>query len=303
MNSFGRVIILLSFGLLSACSGLTQMQDTLTKFDQGAHQVNTAEISLFRQLQTAECNRLFYNQAFDFTTAASNIIDIKQVCTSNDYKDMTDERLNIRKKLMDTITLYADALQSLANGTDNKNLNDNSVKLVKDVQSIANNNKFIPSTVLGTNVQQDATILNTALVTITNMILDHKKYADIKEAASEMNAPLAVVVNELKNENMADTAKLTSEATLLAAQYVTALKKAREINGVASFIDVVNARNTYQSIVVSTPNLTQLNAALDALLVANQALSRTTNGGAIPEISDLISRGQQAATLYNSTKN
>jgi hypothetical protein len=135
------------------------------------------------------------------------------------------------------------------------------------------------------------------------MILDHKKYADIKEAASEMNAPLAVVVNELKNENMADTAKLTSEATLLAAQYVTALKKAREINGVASFIDVVNARNTYQSIVVSTPNLTQLNAALDALLVANQALSRTTNGGAIPEISDLISRGQQAATLYNSTKN
>ena len=54
---------------MSACSSFTQMQDTVTKFDQGVHSASTAQMNLFHQVQAAECSRNLYVQAFSFATA------------------------------------------------------------------------------------------------------------------------------------------------------------------------------------------------------------------------------------------
>src|SRR5271163_2525815 len=58
---------------MSACAGLTQMQDTAAKFDQGVHAATAAELSLFSQVQAAECSRNFYSKGFDFATAQPDL--------------------------------------------------------------------------------------------------------------------------------------------------------------------------------------------------------------------------------------
>jgi hypothetical protein len=302
MRLFQLAAIAVGVTCVSACSGLTQMQDTINKFDQGAHTASTAQMSLFKQVQQAECNRNFYNTALSFAAAKKNssadkspaiTLDLTAPCK---HTELTDDQLQIRQKLMDSITLYADAIQTLANGTDDTNLSKNSQALATDINTLAKQQKFSAVTPATTGA------LNTALVTITNMILDHAKYKDIKSAASSVQQELSTVVEELKAENVNDIQSLESKAGAISGDFNTAVLAARENAGLASFLDVVYARSSIQSIVSAPPNVAQLNATLDALVTSNQALARATNGGAIPEISDLTSRAQQAVTLFNSSK-
>ncbi len=288
---------------MSACSaGLSQMQDTVTKFDQGAHSAGTAEMSLFHQVQAAECSRNFYAQAFSFATAQKDQktnkypavpLDLTATCT---HRELTDAQLEIRQKLMDTITLYADAIQTLANGTDDTNLSKNSQSLGSNIQDLAKQQGFTAVTAT------DTAALNAAVVAITSLILDHTKYKDIKDAASSVQPGLTTVVAQLKAENLSDTEGLASKAGSVTNEFYTALLSARDQRGPASFLDVVQAHIALQSIVIASPNVAQLNDTLDALVAANEALARATNGGAIPEVSDLVSRAQQAVTLFNSSK-
>jgi len=287
------LIIIVTAFALSGCAGLTQMQDTVTKFDQGAHSVSTAQMSLFHQVQAAECNRNFYEKAFDFSQGQQIPFDLMEPCTN---KELTDDQLAIRQKLMDTITLYADAIQTLANGTDDTNLSTNSKSVASNIQNLAKQQGFTAVT------STDTSALNAAVVAITSMILDHTKYKEIKEAASAVQQELTTVVAELKNENTNDIIGLESKKTAFSNQLKAAVLKSRETRGVASFLDVVEAHNFIPSIFPSPQNADQLNKALDALVAANQALANAKNGGAIPEISDLISRAQQAVTLFNSSK-
>jgi len=289
--------------LLTGCAGLTQMQDTIAKFDQGAHSVSAAQMNFFHQVQTAQCNRDFYTAAFDYS-AHSRVKEVPKLVAPCDPTELTNDQLKIRQNLMDAITLYADAIQTLANGSDNKNLSDNSKDLAGNIKTLASQQKFASIT------PGETAALNAALVTITNMVLDHTKYKHIRDAASQIQPQLAIVVAELKSENLFDAQALKSKANLLDNQFGTALAAARDNaaavspdkTGVASFLDLVQAHLTYQSIVITPPDVTKMNDALDALVAANQAVARTTNGGAIPEISDLISRAQQAAALYKSEK-
>ena len=288
---------------LSACStGLTQMQDTVTKFDQGAHSASTAQMSLFRQVQTAECTRDFYKQAFSFATAQKDpdtheypagSLDLAPSCTP---QELTDAQLEIRRKLMDTITLYADAIQTLENGTDDTNLSKNSQTLASNIQGLAKQEGFTAVTATDTNA------LNAAVVTITSLILDHTKYKEVKDAASAVQPQLTIVVAQLKAENLADAEGLASKAGSVTNEFYPALLSAREQRGPVSFLDIVQAHMALQSIVTAPPNVAQLNDTLDALVAANQALAHATDGGAIPEVSDLVSRAQQAVTLFNSSK-
>jgi len=282
--------------LLSGCAGMggfTQMQDTVAKFDQGVHSASTAQMSLFHQVQAAECNRNFYKLAFDFAQGEKVPLDLMAPCTNT---ELTDAQFEIRQKLLATITLYADALQTLASGTDDTNLSANSKNLVTNIQNLAKQQGFTAVT------PSNTAALNTAVVAITNLILNHVRYKEIREAASAVQPELTTVVAELKAENLNDVKGLASKKETFANECKTAILSARDSKHVASFLEIVEAHNNLQSIFPSPQNADQMNKALDALVAANQSLAKAKNGGAIPEISDLISQVQRAVALANSSK-
>jgi hypothetical protein len=290
---------------VSGCAGLTQMQDTAAKFDQSVHAVSTAELSLFHQVQAAECNRNFYQQGFAYATAAPDSkthkyaeadsdLDLRlQACTP---QELTDDEFAVREKLMQTITLYADSIQTLTNGTSDKNLSDASKALAGNIKDFAEQQKF-------TAIQSTATgALNTAVFTIATLILDHSAYKHVQAAAAVVQNQLVIVIGELQAENSADAIGLQGKADGLVAKMRAGVSGARDRFGAASFLNIVDARSTLQSLIIAPPDVAQLNATLGAVLKANEALSRTTNGGAIPEIADLTSRAQQAAIIFNAGK-
>jgi len=300
---FALIAAITSFSF-SACAGLTQMQDTAAKFDQGVHTVSTAEMNLFTQVQAAECSRNFYVQGFDFATVPRDKttgkyperppLDLRSnTCV---HLELTDEQLALRQKLMQTITLYADAIQTLTNGTSDTNLSDEAKTVAGKIKDLGTQQKFT-STEVGVGA-----VLNAALVTIATMVIDHSSYKDVKSAATAMQTPITNVVKALKAENSADAIGLASKADGLANEMRTSLSAARDNTGAASFLDVVSTRMALDSLIVTPPNVAQLNATLDAVVKANDALAHSTNGGAIPEIADLISRAQQASTLFNASK-
>jgi hypothetical protein len=300
---FSSVFISCS-ALLSACAGLTQMQDTAAKFDQAVHSATTAELTLFDQVRAAECRRNFFRNGFDFATAERDratghyqpLVKLDLRANTCVNQELPDDELAIRQKLMSTITLYADSIQTLTNGTSDTSLSDDANKLAGNIKTLATQQKFPAADVTG------VAALNTAIVTLTTMILDHASYKHVKAAADAMQKPLSDVVDALKKENSADAVGLASKADALADEVKTGVDSARDHFGPASFLNIIYARESLQSLIVTLPNITQLNSTLDSIVAANGALARSTNGGAIPEISDLISRAQKASALLNAGK-
>jgi hypothetical protein len=300
----GTCCLLVSAVFTAACTPLTQMQDTAAKFNQGVHIAAAAEVNLFHQVQAAECARNFYRQGFDFATAVrdekgkfaptQSVLDLDPAhCTPF---ELTNDELALRRKLIDSITLYADAIQALTNGTSDTNLSKGSQMLAENIQSLGKQQKFSASTADG------AALLNTAVITIASAIVDHKIFTDVKTAAGAMQQPLSAVVEALKAENTADAAGLASKTESLINEMRAALSASRDRLGPLSFMDVVAARTTLQTVTVTPPKVEQLNQTLDAVLKANEALAHSTNGGAIPEISELSSRAQQASSIFNASK-
>jgi hypothetical protein len=287
------------------CVGLTQMQDTAAKFNQSVHVATAAEINLFHEVRSAECSRNFFAQGFTFATAqpidkqhhyaaGDSVLDLDPAhCVP---QELTNEELAIRQKLTDTLNLYADSIQSLTNGTSDATLSQNSLKLADDIKGLATQQKF-NSTEAGATAA-----LNAAVITVTGMIVDHRIYKDVKTAAGAMQDPLSVIVHQLQRENVADAQGLAGKADGLIDELRTSLGAARDQYGAASFLDVVQARATVQTAVLTPIKVDQLNQTLDSLLTANEALARSAKGGAIPEISDLVSRAQQASAVFNATK-
>jgi hypothetical protein len=287
------------------CAGLTQMQDTAAKFNQSVHGATAAEINLFHQVQAAECSRNFFAQGFAFATAqpidkhrhyaaGDSMLDLDPAhCTP---QELTHEELALRQKLADTLNLYADSVQALTNGTSTTALSHNSLKLADDIKRLATQEKF-------NSAEAGATAaLNAAVMTVTAMIVDHRIYKDVKAAAGAMQDPLSVIVHQLQQENSADAKGLAAKADGLIDELRASLGAARDQYGAASFLDVVQARATVQTAVLTPIKVDQLNQTLDSLLKANEALARSANGGAVPEISDLASRAQQASAVFNATK-
>jgi hypothetical protein len=290
---------------LSSCTGLTQMQDTAAKFDQGVHAATSAEMSLFHNVQAAQCNRDFYRAGFDFATAERDRHTRRFPREQSDldmrvgqcvHTELTDDQLALRQKLMDIITLYADSIQTLTNGTAQTSLSKEAQTVADDIKTLGVQQKF--------SAQGQATVsaLNAAVVTIATLIIDHSAYKHVKDAAAKAQNGLVTIVEELEAENAADAIGLESKADGLASEMRSAVSAARDRFGPASFLDIVYARITLQSLVITPPDVAQMNAALDAVVAANAALARSANGGAIPEISDLITRAQQASTLFKSAK-
>ena len=289
-------IVLACTCALSACSTFSrfdEMQDTISKFDQGVHTVSVSEVAFLHQVQAAECIRDFYEQSYKFATAQDSKLDLGPLCTP---QELTNDELQLRQKLMGAITLYSDILQALTNGANDSGLDSDSSTLAKNIQSLAARQKFAAVSA------NDTAGLNAAVVAVTEFIVDHHEYTKISAAASDLQPSLATIVGTLKSENLNDAQGLASKMGTVTNEFRTAVLSSRAKRGPASLLDIAQAHTALSSIVVQPSDVAQLNGALDALVAANQALASPKSAGARPEISALISRGQQVVSLFNSSK-
>ena len=286
----------------STLSGLAETQSTVSKFDQGVRAVSTSEMNFLHQVQAAECTRDFYKQAFSFATAQQNpethqypqvTLNLAPTCIP---KELTNEELQLRQKLMDAITLYADSLQALTNGANDSGLSSKSSTLAKNIQALASQQQFTAITA------NDTAGLNAAVTSVAEFIIDHHEYTNIRDAAAALQQPLATIVSTLKSENVNDAEGLASNLGTVTNDFRTAVLSSRDQRGPASFLDITQAHTALNSILIPPPNVAQLNDALDAVVAANQALTSAKDAGTRPEITALISRGQQAISIFNSSK-
>jgi hypothetical protein len=78
-------------------AGLTQFQDSVTKFNQGANSVSTAESSFFKAVRNVDCTNQFYARAYNQARGSGNV-DISSACAPS---ILTDEQIKTRQSLMD----------------------------------------------------------------------------------------------------------------------------------------------------------------------------------------------------------
>ena len=297
-------IALLGASMLCACSTmvpLTQEQNTANQFATGAHAVGTAEMTFLHQVQFTECLTDFYTTAFAFATAekdphtqeySSVPFDLLPSCQP---KELTTKELQTRQTLMTALASYGDSVQALMSSGTDQTLDTNSEATAKGLQSLAKQEGI--TSISTSNVAG----FNAAVVSITQLIVDHHEYGNVKEAASKAEPSLEVIVNTLKLENATDALGIQSKLNGIKNELHAAVLASREHKGAASLIDIADAHNSLGSFAV-TSDATQLNTALDALVSANKALANGDMASASQEVSNLVSESQKAAAVYNASK-
>lgn len=305
MRSFQWVAICsVVTAMLSGCSSMTQLQGSVSKFDQDTHAAATDEVSFLRAVQTADCDNQFYSNSYNFAVGSTNSLDLSGVCTPT---ILTDNQIKIRQVLMDAITLYADKMQALSTNNDNKTLDTNSLKLANQIRSLATQH--------GLSGVPEASAVESSIIELTDMVLDKKRFSDIQHTAKAMAASLAKVVVDIKTENTILAIGISSKTQQLEPELQLVVKSARSQRGPASFFDVIEARRLMQSTdpfgaapVAATAGAfdhetnpqsvaERLNAALDAVVNANQAIAIASTGGIIASVDDLTARVKAAQTL------
>jgi hypothetical protein len=298
------LLSIIAVATIAGCAGLSQIQDTITKFDQGVHSTSTAQMNFFRAVQVADCTNQFYKQAFSYATGKKDNFDLTGVCTPT---ILTDDQIKIRQALMDAITLYADKMATLATSDDNKMLDSNSQNLAGTLNSMAKTHGF-------TNLSV-ASGVEAAIIAIANMKIDQMRFSAIKKSATEMQQHLESVVNSLKAENTNFAVGLASNIAAIELELRPIVASTHKQRGTMSFFDVVESRRIMQSVnpfslvpIAETGGAAdpkadaqnvalQLNAALDAVLTANNAIANAGTGGIIAAVSDLIARAQAAQAI------
>lgn len=305
---FRKLVIVALCGAVSACSGLTQMQDTVGRFDQGAHAVAYSEMAFLRQVQAVDCAHVFYSSALSWSAKATDALDLSGRCEPT---IITNDQLAARQRLVDTITLYADKIQALATNDSNKTLDRNAQGLAGKINAIVRDkglSKAMP-------VAQD---VEAAMVAIAEMALDQRRFKDVRGAARDMQPALAKVVEALQSENSLFAQGMAGKIEQLEIQLHIALSKSREFDGARSFLDVIAARDIFRqaNALGLSPGMgvakdgkvdplnaaVQLNGALDAILNANDALANAGTGGVIAAVNDLVARAKHAQDLLSSLR-
>lgn len=293
---------------LTACSGLTQMQDSLSKFDQGAHTVSASQTTFLNGVHTVECEAQFYKGAYDYSKDSSLPIDLRGQCAA-DKLFLNSAQIAIRQKLLDALTLYADEIQALGSAGDDKSLDAN-------LQTAAGNlNTLASSAGLSKGDASIATDVEAAIVGITNMILDQKKKNDIQAAAKNQEDNLAKIVDTLKAENLSLASGVDDLIGSIRANLTATLAATRKREGSAVYFDVVRARGYLESVspygskglddstaaldpaIDPSVAVSQLNSALDGLVSANKAIATSGVGGINAAVADLVARAQAARTF------
>ncbi len=290
---------------LAGCSGLTQMQDTVSKFDQGVHFVATGQMAFFRQVQAADCANQFYSAAFLFSTKQTNTLDLTGTCSPT---ILNDKQIQSRQVLMDSLTLYVDKIQALATNDNNKSLDTNSQNLAGQLNTLAKAHSLSS----GLSAAKD---VEAAVIGIAEMAMDQRRFDDIRQAAKAMSPHVTILVETLKTENTIFAEGLASKIGAIEPQLHAAVLTARNDEGARSFLDVIAAREIVRSInplgvspVSATPGAAdpkldpqniakQLNAALDSVKNSNDALAKAGTGGIVAAVNDLIARAQHVNNI------
>jgi hypothetical protein len=289
--------------------GFSQMQDAVSKFDQGAHSVGTGQMAFFRAVQTADCDSAFFDQAYQFSQHLSDTVDLSGACKPT---ILDDGQIAIRQLLVNTITTYADKMQALATADDNKTLDANAESLASEANASAKQNKL--------SGFANAPDIEAAIIGLTEMVLDQKRFDDIHQKAHEMQPQLTTVIKALESENVSFAVGFASKIDGLRPKLRGAILAARDQRKQASILDVIQARdlvrieNPFGAEPLSqTPGgqqnsqnagyvVDQLNKALESMLNANDALAKTGTGGLNSAVNNLISRGQHVNSILSDLK-
>jgi hypothetical protein len=223
--------------------------------------------------------------------------DLTGTCTPT---AITNDQIAARQHLLDSITLYADKLQALASSASDKTLSTNAQSLATQVNGIAKSHGLSKADVsIGTDVEA-------AVVSIAEMALDQRRYKDAKKAASEMQPYLVKVTGALKAENniYVDVAKGQQGNIEAALRHIIATVPIGDSE--RRFESVLYGRQLYESSdafgteTLATPggppapDASKLNAALDSIVTANEAIAKSGPGSVTAEVSDLVARAQAA---------
>lgn len=308
----------------SGCGGLTQIQDTVTKFDQGAHTVSTTQIAFLKSAQAADCNFAFFQNSLAYSNAPvpEPHIPLKLVGTCESQL-VTANSLKIRQRLLDAITLYADQIQAVASTGSDKALADNAQKTAGTLNDLASKAQLIGQTD-GTG-KPVVTAVEAAVIGITQMVLSSAQLKDIKASAKAQSANLKLVVDHLKEENTQLAIAMESRAGYVADTFTSVIGSVKKdgilkadgptalhwSNNNEVYLMIVSARQMLLNTPPSGVGMlaagssaqdpvtvaSQLNATLDSLVNANDAIANAGTGGIIAAVSDLVARAQAAQTM------
>lgn len=314
--------LIVPFCLLgTGCSGLTQVQDAVTKFDQGAHTVSTTQIAFLKSAQAADCNFQFYTDTFDYSVAPDPkpkmALDLVGACQST---LVNANNLQTRQALLDALTLYADQIQAVASTGSDKTLSTNAQTIAGNLNDLATKSKLLDA-----KGKPIAAGVEAAVVGITQMVLSATQLKDIRTSAKAQSDNLKLIVGQLKEENtqLAITMKSMAGSVANTFESIIGLVKQDGILMSDGHTTVVRRNNpqvyllavTARQMLVNTPPTgvgllaagsspqdpvtvaSQLNATLDSLVSANDAIANAGTGGLIAAVSDLVARAQAAQSM------
>lgn len=276
---------------LSGCSGLTQLQDSVSKFSQGVHTISTTQTAFFHAVKTADCSNQFFDHALASALDSNKAIDLKGDCTPS---IIDDKQIKVRQLLMDSLTLYADKIQALATNDNNKKLDENSQNLATQINSLAKQG--------GLKNLSLASSVEAAVIAISDMVLEQVIFSDIKVAAKSMDSHLVQIVDALKQENSNFSKGIESKLdgielklrTGMASQLNKNATVAEKLFQVATAHDILQKADPHQA------DASQLNNALDSVVNSNHSIAHAGTGGILAAVNDLIQRAQAAQKVQEA---
>jgi hypothetical protein len=302
------VVILVALSL-AGCSGISQVKDTISKYNQGIHSVSSTEMNFFRSAQSAECTADFYGKANRWARGVDKNPNIDGICMP---QSITDERIKVHQATMDKITLYADTMKALISSDNDRALNLNSKELVNRINSIL---RTCPIFNLSAGSDIEMVIVN-----ISQMGLNQRKINEVKAAAQKMEPYLERVIKRLEKENIIVAQGINTHLAEIRKDVEQLLKKDKQ-KGIVRFLNFVQARRIVQSAnpfgmtpVSRTKGAMDpqkdpltvalnLNKALEAVITANKALTSADNGNIAASINDLVLRAHTMESIQKTSWN
>lgn len=293
---------------LAACSSLPPVRDTMGTFDQAAHTVSTEQMTFLGNVRAIDCQLQFLDTALTYAKGSGGI-DLRGNCAP---RVPTTAEVQIRENLMNSIVLYVDQLQAITLDGDHSALDQNAQTAAGTINAFAAHH--------GLSKLSVAADVESAVIELTNVVLDRQKIKTVRTAASKEQEALEKVVATLVAENTSLAAEVQSNIGTMRADLASVLARIRQQQHEAVFFDVIEARRMLFAAGAfgsSTPTLSdlgtsavplsniddtvsQLNAALQSLSAANKALATSGPGGLAAAVNELAARAKAAGNLQSA---